>query len=488
MRFDFKSFEFIEVEKNTDKLAAACSDGDLTWGELKKEIDDLKNKLEKIKIPAGHPVVIYGHKEKLFVITMIACMEMGLPYIPVDTIYPEERLYKIKEIVKSELLVDCRTNSLICDEKGFSANYWIEEDPICYIIFTSGSTGEPKGVQITRKAVASLLDWMNKDFDFGTQDIFMNQVPFSFDVSVFELMGSMYFGSTFILNSRDILESPDDFLKRIKKYRCSIWVSTPSFVARILLSENFNDEFLPDLKTFLLAGETLQHKIVKALLSSFDNSRVLNSYGPTEATVTTTLVDITQEILEKYKVIPIGYPKYSSEITLANIEKDESGKEIGEIEITGEHVMIGYFNRDDLSAEKLSIRNGRRCFNTGDFGYFQDDMLFFIGRKDHQVKLHGFRIEIDEIDATIERCSSVIESITVPLYRKEQVARLISFIKLKNPNNQKMEILDIKTEIAKYLPHYMVPSDIIALDQFPYNNSSKIDKKSLVESYKQGVY
>lgn len=477
MRFDLGLLDFVECDKDFDKLAICGSDKDLTWSEFKNEVENFKTKLLEFNLPKGHPVVIYGHKEASFIVSAVACMSLGFPYIPVDTIYPKERLNKIVNVVNSAVIINTIEDKIDFDKEKVSTEYFYE-DPIIYIIFTSGSTGEPKGVQITRDSILDFAQWLEKDFNFSSDNIFMNQAPFSFDLSVYELVGFLLFGGTIVLNSREIIETHLEYIERLKKYACNTWVSTPSFITRFLLSSEFTTQNLENLTSFLFCGEVLTSMTAKRILNNFPDSKVLNTYGPTEATVATTLVDITPEIIAKYsKNLPVGFVKENTTINLLDIDSEN----IGEIEIVGDNVSIGYFKNEELNKQKFESKYEKRSFRTGDFGYFEEGMLFFANRKDELIKLHGFRIELGEIDKEFTSNEAIIESITIPLKRGSEVMKLITFIITK----EEIDIDSLKEEISKTLPYYMIPSDIIKLDKFPYNNNHKIDKNELVNIYKK---
>lgn len=477
MRFDLQLLDFVECEKDSEKLAISASDKDLTWSEFKSEVEKLKIELSQYNLPKGHPVIIYGHKEANFIVSMTACMSLGLPYIPVDTIYPIERLHKIAAIVNSAIVINTIENKIDFEAKNSSTTYHLD-DPIIYIIFTSGSTGEPKGVQITRDSILDFKKWLETDFNFSHKNIFMNQAPFSFDLSVYELVGFLLFGGTIVLNSRGLLENHIEYFEKLKKYACNIWVSTPSFISKYLLSSEFTSENIKDLETFLFCGEVLPSTTAKRILNNFSNSKVLNTYGPTEATVATTLVNITQEIIAKYpKNLPVGFVKENTVINLLDIDSEN----IGEMEIVGDNVSIGYFKNEELNKQKFESKYEKRSFRTGDFGYFEDNMLFFANRKDELIKLHGFRIELGEIDKEFTNNKNVNEAITIPLKRGMEVMKLITFLIVNNEIN----INDLKEEISKNLPYYMIPSDIIVLDKFPYNTNHKIDKNELINIYRE---
>lgn len=475
MRFDLETLTFVECDKNNNKLAISGSDKDLTWHELQQEVDELKNQLIDLKLPKGHPIVIYGHKEVKFIVAIVACMSLGLPYIPVDIIYPKDRLHKIIDIVGSGVILLLEQDYLSIDKSKFHTTYWTETDPIIYIIFTSGSTGIPKGVQISTTALLDFMNWLSRDFAISESHVFMNQAPFSFDLSVYELVGFLFFGGSVVLNNRNITDNHLDFFQRLKYYKCNYWVSTPSFIGKFLLSGEFQSGNLPNLKTFLFCGEVLTSTIAKKILACFPDSQVLNSYGPTEATVATTLVEITGEIINNYSNnLPVGHVGANSRINLLNIDNG-----LGEIQIVGDNVSVGYLNDNELTSSKFSMIGSKRSFDTGDYGYFQDGMLFFETRRDDLIKFHGFRIAIGEIDSAIEK-NSIDTSITIPLKRGNQIVKLVSFIR----STDKINVRSLKKSLSKLLPYYMVPADIVQLKHFPYSANHKIDKNELVAIYK----
>ena len=477
MKFDLELLEFVECNIDPDKLAISGSDKDLSWSEFKEEVEKQKERLLSYHLPKGHPIIIYGHKEANFIVSMVACMSLKMPYIPIDTIYPQERLNKIIHITKSALLIDLVENNIKINQEYTDTTY-ARDDQIIYIIFTSGSTGEPKGVQITKESILDFQIWLTNDFHFSQKNIFMNQAPFSFDLSVYELVGFLLFGGSILLNSRELIDNHLVYFKRLKDYKCNTWVSTPSFIGKYLMSSEFNTTQIKSLNTFLFCGEILPAITAKRILNNFPTSKVLNSYGPTEATVATTLINITDDIIQKYaKSLPVGYIKPNTTINI--LDPDDKG--IGEIEIVGDNVSIGYFNNEELNKNKFTPTYKKRSFKTGDYGYFENKMLFFANRKDELIKMHGFRIELGEIDKEIHNYPEVIDAITIPLKRRGEIIKLISFILV----SKEVIVDNIKKSISKNLPYYMIPSDIIQLKELPYNTNHKVDKKALLEIYKK---
>ena len=444
-------------------------------------------------------MLVYGHKEALFPAILLGLMLKNIPYIPIDKIYPVDRIKRIIEIAEAQVLFNCGNYQLDLStpiiinkdlkihkrvNPDFSITYGSKEDPVRYIIFTSGSTGEPKGVQITHQALCSFMEWVNNDFGITTNDVYMNQAPFSFDLSVYELSMYLHFGGTLVLNEITLNIDRAAFIARLKEYNQSVWVSTPSFAYLFLREDLFNTHNLPAIKIFLFCGETLPVQTAQRLLILFPNARVLNTYGPTEATVATTIVNITPDVIKKYpSFLPVGYCKKASQLVIKN-ESDNPG-EAGDIVIVGDNVSIGYLKRPELNEKSFFTYNKRRAYNTGDQGYIKDDMLFFLGRNDDQVKLHGYRIELDEISTQLKYHPLIDEVATIPLKKGTEVVRIISYVLLKDKTTKstKEELIEF---LSHKLPIYMLPSDIRFINELPYNNNFKIDRKKLAEMYITG--
>lgn len=475
MYYCLEQLSFQECDVESDKIAVSGSDRDITWQEFKFEVEELIEKLCSYDLPSGHPVVIYGHKEVQFIVSIVACISLKLPYIPVDTIYPNSRLNKIIDIVKSSIVIDTISGKIVRRTSKNLASY-VENDPIAYIMFTSGSTGEPKGVQITHGAVADFVKWLKNDFKISNESVFMNQAPLSFDLSGYELFGFLSFGGTVVLNSRENIQDVKSYFDRIKNYACNTWVSTPSFISKYLMASDFNQPSFDNLRKFIFCGEVLPVKTAKKILSAFPESKLINSYGPTEATVAVTMVNIDAEILDAFsdESLPVGRVKCDERVLIDSVENSNAG----EIIVCGDNVSIGYFDNPDLNDLKFGNVNGMKSFNTGDFGYIKDDLLFFANRADDMIKLHGYRIELGEIDSTMMNVDGVECSVTIPLKRGGEIVKLVSFVVSTGTS-----VDELKKEIKNKLPYYMMPSDIVFIDDYPKTINHKIDKQKLVQLY-----
>jgi D-alanine--poly(phosphoribitol) ligase subunit 1 len=499
MRFDIVTGRFEEVSAFANKLAVIGSDRALHWSQLQYEVEVLADRIAVLELPEGEPILIRGHKEAGMVVAMCACMRLNRPYVPLDTVVPLERVRRIRIATGASLLIDhsdaapldiapmvwARAGQFRSDRPVLTGLVPDRpHDPIRYIIFTSGSTGEPKGVRITREAAVAFLEWMTCDFGFTPDDVFVNQAPFSFDLSVYELFTSLHMGATLLLNDAVTAKDAPRFLDRVRAYGGSAWVSTPTFAYLYLTDPGFTGERVPTLRHFLFCGEALPKATAQRLLERFPMARVLNTYGPTEATVATTLIDVTSEVLARYTDMPVGFPKRDSVIRCVTTDGVPATKEApGEIEIIGNHVSIGYLNNDALNAERFFEAGGQRAFRTGDYGWLQDGILFFTGRRDEQVKLNGFRIELGDIAACMLAVPGVADAIAVPLRSGEAVKRIVGFARPLPGFDAEAVLSDVRERMRRELPAYMVPADVMLVDAFPVNNSHKTDRQALIKLY-----
>lgn len=263
------------------------------------------------------------------------------------------------------------------------------------------------------------------------------------------------------------------------------WVSTPSFADVCLADPIFSGELLPDLTDFLFCGEILTNKTVSRLKKRFPGANVVNTYGPTESTCAITEINVTDEINEKYSPLPVGKPKDGTWIRIS----DENGNAVvdgekGEIVIIGDSVSIGYWN----NAEKNKKSFGRttvngveyRFYRTGDEGYIIDGMLHYCGRIDNQVKLHGYRIELEDIESNLLKIHGIIQAVVLPKYRDGKVSSLVAGVVLSEATeDEKTAAESIKSKLKMTLPEYMIPKKIKFLSNIPRTNNGKIDRKAV---------
>ena len=300
---------------------------------------------------------------------------------------------------------------------------------------------------------------------------------------------SLYSGGTIWALNKNIQNDTKLLLSSLKRSKANVWVSTPSFADVCLAEKSFSQELLDDMQCFLFCGETLTNKTAESLIERFPRAKIFNTYGPTESTCAVTGVNVDTELCKTYNPLPVGYVKEGTFISIENEEhlKLNDGDE-GEIVITGDSVSPGYFKRDDLNPKSFEKRkvNGTeyRAYHTGDKGYKKNGLLFYSGRLDFQVKLHGYRIEIEDVESNIMKVNGVVKAAVVPVIRNDKVTSLTAFVIYKdfeNGENNFNLAQSIRSQMKAYVPDYMIPKKIKFITKMPVTNNGKVDRKSLKE-------
>jgi D-alanine--poly(phosphoribitol) ligase subunit 1 len=456
----------------------------LTYVELTRRSNALAASLSKQLPDDKSPIAIQGHKEPEMLIAFLGAVKASHPYIPLDSSLPSQRVEKILETAKASLLLTPEKVSELASRE-VDSNFQIHhpaQDDAWYIIFTSGSTGEPKGVVITHECLESFVNWILSEHHF-VDEVFLNQAPFSFDLSVMDLYSSLVSGGTLFSLTKDTIADPRSLFKILPSSKISVWVSTPSFAQFCLTEPTFNDQMIPQIKKFWFCGETLAPEVAGSLLTRFPKAEVWNTYGPTEATVATTSIRIDKEIIAHYSPLPVGKPKPDCEIHIFNDGVEAPVGERGEIVIAGPNVSAGYIHRPDLTSKSFYKLNNMRAYRTGDLGHYQDGYLFFDGRIDFQIKLHGYRIEIGDIENNLHSLTNVRDAVVIPVMKNNKADFLAAFVILKErTDSSDYEITRaLKRELSRHLPDYMIPRKFIFVEQFPMTNNGKADRRKLSE-------
>jgi D-alanine--poly(phosphoribitol) ligase subunit 1 len=457
----------------------------LSYGELCRRSDALAAHLAG-SLPEKSPVVVLGHKEPELLIAYLGAIKSGRAYVPVDTAVPPQRIERIAAASGAQLILTPQTVAELSSEQAPARRLRLGADDHHYIMFTSGSTGEPKGVPITYGCLQSFLRWILAEHAFEEgREIILNVVPYSFDVSVMDTYPALVTGGTVTSVSKAEVANPRQLYQLLADSALTTWVSTPSFARMCLVESMFNHGMLPRLHRFLFCGETLAPEVASQLLDRFPGAEVWNTYGPTEATVATTSLRITRAILEKYSPLPIGYPMPESRVLVMDEEQRElPAGERGEIIITGPNVSPGYLNRPELNETAFFQLNGQRAYRTGDWGRYRDDMLFFEGRIDNQIKLNGYRIEPADVEANLRALAGVRDAVVLPVLRQGAVDSLAAFVILnERPTLSDFQLAcELKVQLTDHLPAYMIPRRFSFLETFPMNTNGKADRRKLAEA------
>jgi D-alanine--poly(phosphoribitol) ligase subunit 1 len=467
-------------------IAHASGDRTLTYAELRRRSDALAFYLAERFGDVYSPIAALGHREPEMLIAFLGTVKSGRPYVPIDTAFPQQRIDKILATSGAALvLTPEKTARFSASDMPAPGNCVQREDPF-YILFTSGSTGEPKGVIITLACLEHFITWMLAEHKFIEQgEIFLNQAPFSFDLSVMDLYCSLATGGTLFSIGRDLVANPKMLYRALANCNVTTWVSTPSFAQLCLVEEKFGEAMLPRMRRFLFCGETLTPQTAGRLLQRFPHAQVWNTYGPTEATVATTSVRIDRAILEKYSPLPVGRPMRGTEVFVV----DEKGEPLpankrGEIIIAGRNVSPGYAGRPDLTATAFFQHRGQRAYRTGDLGRFHDNLLFFERRIDEQIKLYGYRIELGDVEANLRALALVRDAVVIPVIKNGAAQSLAAFVVSSKRGEQSHFVLSdmLRQQLGERLPAYMLPRKFVFLDALPMTANGKADRARLAAS------
>ncbi len=459
------------VEKNPNKIAYIVNDESITYKELWNKASEYG---ELLKRQGNSPVVIYGNKNINVVISILACIIANRPYVPVGSCTPLYRLKQIIDLTKSSLVLT--ENQLSLDDiecitldklnKYKKENIKEKENEIVYIIFTSGSTGIPKGVPISKTNLNNFITWISnlKPLCKYKEVNVLNQASFSFDLSVADFYYSLCNGHTLIALDCDIQEEYNKVFDTIKKINVAI--ITPTFMKMLLLNKDFNSNNYPYLKCVYFCGEQLEVKTARKLLEAFPNLKIINAYGPTEATSAVSGIQITKEMVDTLSLLPVGeVTNFATDIL---IDKDE-------IILKGDSVFNGYLGDYIGGYYKEDNIN---CYKTGDIGYIEDGKLYCKGRKDTQVKYKGYRIELNDIEYNINLIKDVKDCAVIAKKDGDLITKTIkAFVVVENNHDENY----IKDELEKLIPSYMMPKTIKIVDSLPINRNGKIDRKALSE-------
>ena len=468
-----------------DRPAHVSGPRTLTYGELGEHSDAVARHLVETLPGDCAPVAVLGHKEPEMLIAFLGAAKAGRSYVPIDTSLPAQRQERIVTLAGAgAVLTPELVQGLSSPGASLPPQPKVDSDPY-YVIFTSGSTGDPKGVVITYGCLTSFLSWMLTEHDFiPGRETFLNQAPFSFDLSVMDLYLSLATGGTLFSLTADDVASPRHLYGALERSGATAWVSTPSFAQLCLAEPAFTSTMMPEVRRFLFCGETLSPGVAVQLMERFPSAQVWNTYGPTEATVATTSVRVTRELVGQYPDLPVGVPKPG---TCVLIQDDTGGRlpdgQRGEVVIAGPNVSPGYLGARGLTERAFFDLDGQRAYRTGDYGRVVGGMLFFDGRIDDQVKLNGYRIELGDVEANLRADPQVRDAVVVPVSRPGHGDSLAAFVIASAPSTDGLgTVRALRARLAARVPAYMLPRRFVLVETFPMNGNGKADRRALAAS------
>lgn len=487
-----------QVEKNPTAIALHFGDKEVNYQELNNRANQLAHYLQKLGILPEAVVGICLERSIEMIVSLLGILKAGGTYVPLDPTYPQERLVfmlydskafalltesKLKTLFKSVNLL-----TLYIDEKIEIISQEGQNNPrktsfpqnLVYIIYTSGSTGKPKGVEITHYSLSNFLYAMASQLCIMPQDSVLSLTTISFDMSKLEIYLPLIIGAKIVLIDQETTTDRDKLIKTIEYYRITIIQATPATWRLIVADNKWKIDFNAKL---LSGGEVLSSELSQQLLKG--GNTLWNGYGPTEATVFSTIYKINPRQLDDNKnnsCESIGYPIDNTKIYILDKRLQLMPiNTIGEIYIGGVGLARGYLNRPELTAEKFiphpfSNEPGDRIYKTGDLArYLPNGTIEYLGRIDTQVKIRGFRIELGEIEATLKKYSHVQDAVVIVTDDFTANKQLIAYYVA----SKEFSANELRNFLKKTLPHYMLPSIFMRIPHFPTTPSGKVDRQAL---------
>lgn len=477
-----------QVERTPESVAVEFEGETLSYGELNRRANQLAHHLRAFGVGPEVLVGICVERSLEMVVGLLGILKAGAAYVPLDPSYPKERIAFMLEDTQSPVLLtqgrlrealpahSARTLLLDSDREKIAVendqNPQIHATPqnLAYVIYTSGSTGKPKGVAIEHRGAVNLLHWARETFPTESAAGVVASTSLCFDLSVFEIFTPLSWGGRVIL-VRDVLSLPS-----IPEGNDIMLLNTvPS-----AMSELVRARALPrSVRTVNLAGEPLSPALAEAIFRVETVQRLFNLYGPTESTTYS-----TASLVERLSQRPpnIGRPIANTRVYILDSHgQPVPGGVVGELYITGEGLARGYWGRPELTLERFvpdsfSGGLGGRLYRTGDLGrYLADGDIEFLGRVDNQVKVRGYRIELEEIESVLMEHPGVREGVVVAREDSPGEKWLVGYM----TGEEGLSGDALRGFLRGKLPEYMVPSVFVVLESLPLTPAGKVDRKTL---------
>lgn len=481
-----------QAKANPLKIALKFGDKELSYGNLEKQVNQVAHYLKAQGIQNGDFVAVSLPRSNELIVTLIAIMQCGAAYLPLDPSYPSKRLEFMLEDSEAKFIITTKTFSsalqsdtkLLLLEDIFSdlSQYpetslpeKVDLQNIVYILYTSGSTGKPKGVPITHKNLVNLLFSTLEKPGIKESDVLISITTISFDIAMVELFAPLLIGAKLIVTTEETSKDTR-LLLDVMEAEAITWMQATPATWQMLLYSGWEK---PLAIKAISTGEALPMVLAKSILQRV--TELWNMYGPTETTIWSAMKKISKEDT----LIAIGHPMANTQLYIVD-EHDRlvSPGKTGELCIAGDGVAKGYWKRDDLTQEKF-VRNplqndlGPTLYRTGDLArLLPSGDVHCLGRIDHQVKIRGQRIELEEIEQALDSLDG-IQSAVVLLNEDQLIATVIPS-DLGHPSAN--QVNRWKEALKDHLPAHMIPNQFILVKEFPTTLSGKIDRKALLNN------
>ena len=492
-----------QVNKTPEAVAVIHEGNQLTYEELNSQSNQLAHYLGKLGITPDTIVGVFLERSMVTTIAYLGILKAGGAYLPLDVNYPQERLsYMVTDsctgviLTQSSLLDKIPPNNAqvisldtewakIAQESSTNPELKITPENLAYVIYTSGSTGKPKGVMIVHKGMVNHNLAMVNRSAIQPRDVVLQFSSLSFDIAIKEIFPTWLQGATLVLRPENLL-TVTNLLQFLEENQITI-LSLPTGFWHEMVRSMANLQYtLPESVRLVIVGGEKSHKSSYQTWVSMvgENRRWLNTYGPTEITVSATSYE-PGSAPHNHKLlteIPIGRPLTNVKVYILNSQLQPVPLGVpGELYIGGDGVARGYLYRPELTQERFinsPFSPEKKLYQTGDLvRYLEDGYIEYLGRIDNQVKLHGFRIELGEIEAFLTKHFDIQEALVIIREDSPGEKRMCAY--LVSNSLQKDNLQEIRNSLGKELPKYMIPADFVFLETLPLTHNGKVNRRAL---------
>ncbi|MFZ6012640.1 MAG: amino acid adenylation domain-containing protein, partial [Bacteroidota bacterium] len=435
--------------------------------------------------------VIAGRNERM-IIAILGILKAGAAFLPIDSTFPKARKELILAdanvkllLTESDFMFDLdqyRGEMMMLDIQlpeleapTVDTDYHIDETDLAYVIYTSGSTGKPKGVMIEHRSAVNMALEQIRRFGVMSTDNVLQLASCSFDASISEIFKTFFSGATLVMVEQKVIKEPKSLFDFIRHHHVTIVTFPPSFLASVDLRE------LSGLRVIISAGEAAK---LDTALECIKHVKYFNAYGPTECTVCVSIQDVNAYIKNHTESsvysVPIGRPMANTTVYL--LDDDHNLVPVGvpgEVCVSGVGLSRGYLNQDDLTAKSFvdnPFQPGTKMYKTGDLAkWLPGGELEYLGRKDHQVKIRGHRVELGEIQHAIENLPEVEQALVIALDDPDREKTLVAYFS----GSKEVDISSLTEKLQHVLPAFMIPAHVIQVNDFPLNKQGKINRNLL---------
>ncbi len=484
--------------------AEAVCDGSarLSYAALHQQADAVAQRLLAAGVPRGGMVLLCMQRSVWTIAAMIGVMRAGAVYVPLEVRTPEARRRQIIESCQpAAALVDAAGAKALGDdallgELGapvLQAGPDAAEPPraplpdpasrspdqLACVLYTSGSTGRPKGVMLSHRNVDEYARWAVERIGIGPSDRVLSTAPFYFDMSLFDIFCALRAGAALCVATQRVLMFPKTLLRFAEEEEATVWKGVASLLKYLSMTGSLSPERIPSLRVVLFGGEELPPKYLRDWMLTFPD--YYNFYGPTEATGASVYHRVPAPPAEGAEKVPIGIPCENTDLYLLDEQlRPVPEGEVGEIALAGVCVTQGYLGEPERSARVFHddpFRAGQRMYLTGDLGRrLEDGTHLFVGRRDTQVKVMGYRIDLGDIENALMSVEGVAEAGALLAPPSQAgVEELVAYVVLEGET----ALAEVRQGLKQLLPFYMLPKQLLPIERLPQSDRGKLDRKAL---------